>query len=131
MAGILSAAASEERPMSVQMYEHQMNLLSAATAEATVAFHRSEADRFFAEARDDPSIVPLHPGRLLMEAEEPHPDDGGGDSPPPPPAGDWIKGAPPVGTPPAVRAGPDGAGAPLRRRSARPSRLPNGRHQGS
>jgi len=101
-------------------YEHQMNLLTASNAQANAAFHRSEADRFFSEAQDDHSIVALHPGRLLMEAEEPHPDDGVVDSPAPP-AADAEKDAPPVGTPPGVRGGDEG-GAPQRRRSRPPPR---------
>ncbi|OSX70558.1 hypothetical protein BU14_0721s0010 [Porphyra umbilicalis] len=120
VSGMLSAAACDDSPMSVEMYEHQMNLLTAANVQANAAFNRSEADRFFSEAQDDHSIVALHPGRLLMEAEEPHPDDGVGDSPPPP-AADAEKDAPPVGTPPGVRGGDEG-GAPLRRRSRPPPR---------
>lgn len=93
-----------------------MNQLTAATAAADAAFNLSEADRFFSDASADDSIVALHPGRLLMEAEEPVLDDDGGGGG----GGDKADaaergGGPPGGTPPDVRG--DGPPPPAARRA--------------
>lgn len=87
-----------------------MNQLTAATAAADAAFNRSEANRFFADATADDSIVALYPGRLLMEAEEPVLDDGDGGG-----VSGCGKADAAGGTPPDVRGG--GPPAPPTRRS--------------